>query len=262
MKIKLFLLYISVGLFLILSSCKDDAANEPAPVPSENYFPISDGTFFKYSVEGIDSLGNIITGRRLSYFIGGTNLAGTDYSNQFDSLTLNSLLISSQAFVRKTDNGVYYFLDTTGLYTSIPDSFRSGVNLDPEFILFSFPLETGKTWTVFKMTLTIPPFIFNFTPLEVNAFYEGVESALIIPLTSGSITTDAEKIKYELILRESIDPTVTPKKLTAYSWIVKDIGIVKWEGNQTVVNALSSAYIDFDDSVNTITENLTEYEIK
>lgn len=262
MKIKLFLLYFSVGLFLILSSCKDDAANEPAPVLSENYFPMSDGTYFKYSVEGIDSLGNVLTGSRLSYFIGGTNIAGTDYSNQFDSLTLNSLLISSQAFVRKTDNGVYYFLDTTGLYISIPDSFRSGVNLDPEFILYSFPLESGKTWTVFKMTLTIPPFIFNFTPLEVNAFYEGVESGLIIPLNSGSITTDALRIKYELSLRESIDPTVAPKKLTAYSWIVKDIGVVKWEGNQTVVNALSSAYIDFDDSLNTITENLIDYEIK
>lgn len=261
MKIKLFLFYISVGLFLILSSCKD-AANEPAPVPAENYFPISEGTNFNYSIEGTDSVGNIINGNRSSYFIGGTNLGGTDYSNQFDSLTLNGLLISSQAFVRKTDNGVYYFLDTTGLYTSIPDSFRSGISLDPEFILYSFPLESGKFWTAFKMTLTIPPFIANFTPLEVTAFYEGVESGLIIPLSSGNITSDAERIRYELLLRESIDPFITPKKLTAYSWIVKDIGVVKWEGNETVVNALSSAYIDFDDSVNTITENLINYEIK
>ncbi len=262
MKIKLAGLISILLIVFLLSACKDESSNEPAPAPAENYFPISEGTNFKYTITGIDSVGNAIAGNRTTYFIGGTNLAGTDYSNQYDSLTLNALLIPSQAFVRKTDNGVYYFLDTTGLYSSIPDSFRSGISLDPEFILFSFPLESGKSWTVFKLTLTIPPFIANFTPLEVTAYYEGTESNLIIPLSSGNVTSDAEKIRYELLLRESIDPFITPKKLTAYSWIVKDIGVVKWEGNQTVVNALSSAYIDFDDSVNTITENLIQYEIK
>lgn len=262
MKIKLIILFLFLSIFCLLQACKDEAANEPAPTPADNYFPLTEGTNFEYSVEGIDSIGNVLTGNRTTYFIGSANLGGTDYTNQFDSITLNSLLISSQAFVRKTDHGVYYFLDTTGLYSSIPDSFRSGISLDPEFILYSFPLETGKNWTVFKMTLTFLPLISNFTPLEVTAFYEGVEGGIIIPLSSGNESADAERIKYVLTLRESIDPAITPKILIAYSWIVKDIGVVKWEGNETVVNALSSAYIDFDDTVNTVTQNLVKYEIK
>lgn len=245
---------------IIIAGCSSDSATDPGtPAPVINYFPLSEGTNYKYLVSGDDGSGTQISGSRNMIFMGTTMIENTEYFNQNDTLTIDTTIANSVSFVRKTDRGTYYFLDTTGLYESIPDSFRSGISLDPEITTLSLPLESGKTWVVFKLLLNIPPIIVNFAPVETNAFYEGSIENFAVNLVSGPVIITVEKIRYELKL--TTDITKPPVVYKAYAWYAEDIGIVRWEGNGTVLNALASGLIDFDDTSSTVIQELSDYEI-
>ena len=54
---------------------------------------------------------------------------------------------------------------------------------------------------------------------------------------------------------------VPPTEYTAYMWFAENIGLVKFEGNQFIIN-LGGGGIGFEPSSNILTQGLIEYDIK
>jgi hypothetical protein len=160
------------------------------------------------------------------------------------------------SYFRKTNDSLFYFLDTTGLAASIPDSLKGYISLDAEMKVLSFPVTENKSWSVFK--LSIKYLFFNLNVLTVDASYDGTES-VTLHLTSGDVNKDAVKIKYTLNL--SI-PNVPITSYTAYAWLVDGIGFVKWQGNGTILNAFTGGGVDLSDTTSVITQSLISYDVK
>lgn len=242
---------------ILLNGCSKESATTEPPPPAKtgDFFPMADGFYFIYNVTGVDTLGNNYLGIRKTIFSDSTTIGGTVYFNQYDSLTVEGNTTANLSFVRETDAGVYYFLDTTGLFVSLPDTGIT-IEFDPELIVLSLPLTEGRFWDVFKMIVDYPPFgIFNFAVVDVSASYEKMEG-LTLNLSTGQVDVSAVKVKFSFIFNNFL----TQSTYTAYAWFVEDIGIVKWEGNTTVVNALSGAGIDFADTSGTVTQTLLDYK--
>jgi len=255
-----------LGIF-IFTSCDSDGGSGTGNQNEDksNYYPNGDGTYYKYNIDQTDSTGSQTSGTRSSTYNGTGVKNGTIYQIQVDSLTFASQTAVTLSYFRKSDfsssgGGVYFFLDTTGFATNVPPDllqYLPLLQIDNELIIFSSPLTDGKTWTVFKINLNLG------SPISIingQATYLGKEN-ININLTSGTITKEAIKIKYDVILR--INPLSTNfQTFTAFCWYVADIGIVRWEGNATVLNALAAGSIDFADTSSTVIQNLIEVEIK
>ena len=144
------LLFIS----LIISSCsKSDNSVAAGETDNSNYFPSKDGTYYKYDVEKTDSNNTQSTGTRDSR-CSSTNEKGGSYSKQTDSVTINGSTEVYTSLYRKTNAGVYYFLDTTGFAASLSSSFSvyiPYITIDQEMLSLSYPLQSGKSWTVLKL---------------------------------------------------------------------------------------------------------------
>jgi hypothetical protein len=87
----------------------------------------------------------------------------------------------------------------------------------------------------------------------------------MLSLQSGQVNETAEKINYVLTLSIPDPNDLTKVNVSTFestAWFVKDIGLVKCQGNLTVVNAISGYDIDFADTTKTILQNLTSYQIK
>ncbi|NWF50005.1 MAG: hypothetical protein HXY49_05640 [Ignavibacteriaceae bacterium] len=245
-----------VILLFTLQAC-DKSDNTTNPPLGKNYFPNGDGTYYKYAIEKTDSAGSNSFGNRFTWYIGTSNKGGTVYQVQYDTIDIASQKFGNTSYFRKTDTGVFYFLDTLGLADAVPDSLRQFISLDSEVRLFLLPLTAGNSWPVFKLTLNY--FGINFVPIEVNAKYEADED-ITLNLASGTVTKKAAKIRYTLkIITELFSPA---KTYETYLWVVENIGIAKWEGNAAVLNALAGSGIDFDDSTSTVSQSLVDYIIK
>ncbi len=176
---------------------------------------------------------------------------------RYDTLVIQSQTTGSVSYFRKTDIGVFYFLDTTGLGASIPDTLEQYITTDAEVRALLFPLGEGSSWPVFKVNLQYGPI--TFAPVDVSASYAGTEN-ITLNLISGQQTKSAIKIKYLLKLTFNFGQPST--NYEAFAWIVDGIGIVKWEGNATLLNGISGGGIDFDDTTRVITQSLIDYDVK
>jgi len=258
---KVVLRYLVVALaFSYLGCKKSDSQGPTASGTTENYFPNNDGTNYKYSYLKIDSTGQVY-GIRSTYYKGSAAITGTTYKIQIDSLNLNASLQVDTSYFRTTGAGVYSFIDTTGFAASIIDSslipLIPFVTIDKELLAYSFPLQTNKSWTVFKINLTSPVFV---TIVDVSALVVGQEM-IVLSLPTGPTYKDAYKIKYTLTRRLN---TQLPMFLTvtANAWLIQDIGPVKWEGNGTLVDVLTGVGIDFSDTTTVVNQSLIDYQIK
>lgn len=254
---------ISVGsvliliLALLINACNKDNNSTNPPVQNDtDYFPNNDGTKYTYSVEKTDSGGAQTAGIRNSEYSGTVVKDGNSYQVQIDSLNISGINQISLSYFRKTDDTLFYFLDTTGLSASIPDSLRDLIILDHEMKVLSFPVTENKSWSVFKLSITY--LIFTLPVLTVDASYDGTES-VTLHLTSGDVSKDAVKIKYTLTLSV---PNVSSTTYTAYAWLVDGIGIVKWQGNGTILNAFTGGGVDLSDTTSVITQSLISYDVK
>jgi hypothetical protein len=258
MKTKAVLVVFLVSLIYLFNACKDsDSPGQPNgdPEVDDSYFPAGDGSSYKYDIERTNGSQEI--GERSSRYSGTETKNGTNYQRQQDSVTIAGQTRSSLSFFRKTDTGVFFFIDTTGLSSAVPDSLLQYLTLDTEMRLLFLPIEDGTNWTAFRININYLG-IFNFNPVEVNAVYEGKEN-LTLNLDSGSQDVEAARIKF--ILRYQIDPFGAPVNFEAYNWFAKSIGIVKWEGNGTIIGAFTGGGINFDDSTSIIMMNITDYNI-
>jgi hypothetical protein len=256
-KIILRLVILSIALF-IYSCSKDSPTNTGGNGGAgSSYFPNGDSTYYKYTVNTTDTAGAEIEGTRTSRYNGTQPLEGTVYQVQYDTAVFQSQTTSSTAYFRKTDTGVFYFLDTTGLGASIPDSLEQYITTDSEVRALLFPLAAGSYWPVFKVTLHYGPI--TFAPVDVSASYAGTED-IPLNLVSGQITKSAIKIKY--VLKLTFDFGAPSRNYEAYAWIVDGIGIVKWEGNATLLNGISGGGINFDDTTRVVSQSLIDYNVK
>jgi hypothetical protein len=124
--------------------------------------------------------------------------------------------------------------------------------------VLAFPVEVNKSWSVFGLSINY--LIFHLNILNVSASYDGTES-VTLHLNSGDEIKDAVKIKYTL--RIKTDPTSSnTNDYYAYAWLVDGIGIVKWQGNATILNAFTGGGVDLSDTTSVITQSLVSYNAK
>jgi hypothetical protein len=248
-------LVVIMFLALLLNACNKNNITNPSVPNDTGYFPNGDGTTYTYSIQKTDSNGTISTGTRNTEYSGSSVKNGITYQVQIDSFNIVGAGDISLSYFRKTNDTLYYYLDTTGLAASIPDSLRNYLSLDKEMKVLSFPVTENKSWSVFKLSAVY--LIFNVPVLSVECSYDGTE-AVILHLNSGDVTKDAVKLKYTMSLTI---PNTTSTTYTAYTWLVDGIGIVKWQGNSTILNAFTGGGVNLADTTSVITQSLISYNV-
>jgi hypothetical protein len=250
-----FTLIIILGF--LISACNKDNSTNPPVQNDTGYFPNGDGSTYTYSVQKTDSTGTQAAGTKSTEYSGIEFKNGTTYQVQIDSLNISGLSEISLSYFRKTNDTLYYFLDTTGLSAVFPDSLRNNISLDKEMKVLSFPVTENKSWPVFRLSIVFS--IFNANVLTLDGSYDGTESVTLY-LNSGDVTKDAVKLKYTLNLLPH--GTLSTSTFTAYAWLAEGIGIVKWQGNAVILNALTGGGVNFSDTTSVITQSLISYDVR
>jgi len=255
-----FNLYTCTALMMIFIffGCSDDSTNPPK-VNYADYYPNSDQTNYTYSITEYDSTGTLInSGLRFVLYNGDVYINNIQYKNQIDSVSIDTINSGSISNFRKTNTGVFYYVDTSEVANAIPDSLRNLVELPQEMRLLLYPLESGSLWPVYRVTVHLQSGII-FTPITISGGFVSRDS-LTLNLNSGDIGVNTVKVKYEMIIIQ--DPLQLPQTYTSYAWFVENLGMVKMEGNSAVLNALITGEFNFEDSTGTISQDLIEYEIR
>ena len=241
---------------MFLASCDEETPNEPPAQNFPDYYPDGIGSTFKYSVTEKDSVGNILqTGTRNILFSGSYNLNGIDYTTQEDSLDFGSQSSVNTYLFRKTETAVFYAVDTSQISVLIPDTLKQFVTLRDEMQLLFYPLTSGSSWSLYRITAQVQPGI-EVKILDIVASFDGIEQ-LAVNLVSQTIVVPSRKVKYTLELFTEIGSP--PQRYSAFMWYAANIGLVKYEGNQFVVN-IGGGGITFEPSSNILTQELIEYD--
>jgi hypothetical protein len=263
MKKNLILFVLLIGAVCFINSCKKNSSSTENPttgtvVADASYYPAGDGTYYKYNVDKTDSDGTQSTGERTTHYTGTQLIANATYQIQVDSINISGIATTSLSYFRKSDTGVFFFLDTTGLVTSTPGliPYLQYLTFDSEMKLLILPVSDNSSWSVFKMTINATGF--SFSPVEVTTAYDGKET-LTLNLNSGNV--DVETVRLKFNLKVQTDISKPPQSYSAYCWLAKDIGFVKWEGNGTIIGAFTGNGIDFADTSSVVVQTLAEYII-
>jgi len=244
--------------FIFFISCKESNTNEPQDQSYPDFYPTSLGSTLKYSVTDKDSSGNIIqTGTRNILFSGNYSYNGINYTTQDDSLDYGSQSSVGTYLVRKTETGLFYAVDTSQISLLIPDTLKQYVTLRTEMQLLFYPLTTGSTWSLYRITAEVQPGV-EIKILDIVAKFEGIEQ-LSLNLDSTTVVFPSRKVSYTLQLFSEIGGT--PETYTSYMWYVQNIGLVKFEGNQFLINT-GGGGITIEPSSNILTQGLVSYDIK
>lgn len=250
------ILFIALLSLLILIGCEEETPNEPPPQDYPDYYPGGIGSTFKYSLTEKDSAGNLVQSGTRSILYSETYLFnGINYTTQYDSLDFGSQSSVNTYLFRKTETAVFYAVDTNQISLLIPDTLKQYVSLRDEMQLLFYPLTTGSSWSLYRITAEVQPGI-EVKILDIIAAFDATEQ-IDLNLTSGSVNVTAQRMKYTLELYSEIG--VPPQTYSAFMWYVKDIGLVKYEGNQFVVN-IGGGGITFEPSSNILTQELIEYD--
>lgn len=254
----IFIIIISI-LLLIVYSCKDAATN-PGGQDNGNYYPVSIGNSYKYSITQTDSAGGITTGTRYVNYIGDTLLnlqSPTSFTIQYDSVETGSTTSGNYSFFRKSNFGIFYYVDTSQVSSLVPDSLRDFVTLQQETRLVFLPIK-NSFWYVYTILVQLPNNL-TFKPIEMSGTYTNTENVQL-QLTAGTSTVEALKVRYELKIISDI--TARAQYFTAFGWFSKGIGLVKLEGDGPILDALISGELNLDDSTSTFSQELVDYQIE
>jgi hypothetical protein len=257
MKIQLKILFLFLMVAYVFTGCSD-TTTEPESTSYPDYYPTSIGSTLKYSAIEKDSAGNLLqSGTRNILFSGTTLYNGINYTTQEDSLDFGSQSDVSTYLVRKSETGVFYAVDTSQISLLIPDSLKRYVTLRNEMQLLFYPLTTGSSWSLYRVTAQVQPGI-EIKILDIIASFDGTE---YVGLTLDSITVvyPARKVRYTLELFTNIGSA--PETYTAYMWYVENIGLIKYEGNQFIVS-VGGGGITIEPSPNILIQELISYNIK
>ena len=255
--------HIKIFLFtllslLILTGCEDNTPTDPPEQVFTDYYPNGIGSTFKYSVTEKDSAGNLVqSGTRNILYSGNFNLNGINYTTQDDSLDFGSQSNVAAYLFRKTETAVFYAVDTSLISPLIPDTLKQFVSLRDEMQLLFYPLTRGSSWSLYRITAQIQHGI-EVKILDIIASFDGTEQ-IDLNLTSGIISVSAQKVKYTLELYSEIGSP--PQTYTASMWFVKDVGLVKYEGNQFIVS-IGGGGISFEPTSNILIQKIVEFNIQ
>lgn len=245
---------ITATILLISISCKDNIIVDPGQ-NNKDYFPAKVGSKFTYSLM-IDS-SFILNGARISDVTSTSTIAGTEYFVQVDSVIIERALSLDTSYFRKSNTGVFYYTDTTGLGSLIPDSLRNALRIDNESRLLFFPLQLNQTWPVYQIDITVGG-VPVFSPLKTSAkVLEALQ--LTLALRDTQYTIDVYKIEYKLEIQ--LDPQGSVERFFAYGYVAENIGFVKWEGEAFVLSLIRGGRIDLSSTSGFIKEELINYFI-
>jgi hypothetical protein len=249
--------FLTLLSLLILIGCEEETPNEPPPQDYPDYYPGGIGSTFKYSVIEKDSAGNLVQSGSRNILYSGTYLYnGINYTTQDDSLDFGSQSSVATYLFRKTETAVFYAIDTSQISLLIPDTLKQFVSLRDEMQLLFYPLTTGSSWSLYRITAQVQPGI-EVKILDIVATYENSEQ-INLNLSSGAISVTSQKVKYTIELYSVVG--AEPERYTAYMWYVENMGLVKFEGNQFIID-FSGGGITFEPTSNILTQELIEYEI-
>lgn len=257
MKVRL-LVFILIASAIFISSCKkDDSGNNPAGqnVTADKFYPGGTGSKFSYS-------DNQASGIRIMTFTNPRTFGSTSYMGQQNISYVGLDTVSTLSYFRRSESGVYFYVDTTGLMSYFPDTLRSVLALKVDNEINVFTTATDKDWTAFKMDMVYGPIVLNI--MTVTASYKGNENVQL-QLKSGQTTKPARNIEYTFKLtipnlQNIQNPYISTFK--ANVWWAQDIGIVKVQGNGAVIGAINGTSIDLADTTRTINQSLTDYSLK
>lgn len=250
---KVFHFFILV-LLTISYSCKDDTIVNP-PVDTKDYFPAKEGAKFIYNLV-IDSA-FYLGGVRISDVTNSISIAGTQYFVQIDSVIIERSLSIDTTYFRKSNTGVFYYIDTTGLGQLIPDSLRNSLRIDSESRLLFFPLRLNQIWPVYQIDITVGG-IPVFSPLKTSAKVLEAQKLTVV-FRDSQYTIDVYKVEYKLEVQ--LDTQGSIERFFAYGYIAENIGFVKWEGESFVLNLIRGRRLDLSLTSYYLLEELRSYFI-
>lgn len=233
---------ITVLSLLIFVSCKKSNSTQPEEIAT-TYQPLQTGLHYNYNISVSYSIPFMkpILGVRTMSFGAQVLRGGTIYFIQTDTIGDESGTKVTTSFIRKTNYGVYVFVESDSVLNPLPDSIKKDATFDKELALVTFPLEKNKSWTVFQMSLP------NSLLIEFSAISRGLDS-VDFQLTDINMRDEAQKIDYTLTMYK---PEVgIHRNYIATVWFVKNIGIVKIEGSDEILSLFSGGNFPFTISTN------------
>jgi len=256
MKKKLIVFALAIWMICFTNACKESNTTENPGltiIADASYYPVGEGTSYKYSVERTDSNGVLSTGTRSTLLSGNAIIEDVPYQVQIDTVDMEGQISASLSYFRKTESGVFFFFDTTGLSISLSDTALQYLTLDSEIRLIYIPISDYSSWIAFKINFARA--IINFNPVEVSVAYDGKDSLTVV-------NTDVEAVRLKFTLKYQVDPSTVPQSFFAKGWLAKDIGFVKWEGNGAIIGVLTGRGVDLADTSSVVVMNVTEYNIQ
>jgi len=250
-------IFVLLSTLIIFFGCTD-TTTEPESTTYPNYYPTGIGSSLKYSVSETDTLGNLIQeGIRNILFSGTSVYNGINYTTQEDSLDFGNQSSVATYLVRKSETGVFYAVDTSQIAQLIPDSLKQYVTLRTEMQLLFYPLSSGSSWSLYRITAEVQSGV-QIKILDIVANYVGSEQ-IGLNIDSSTVVFPSRKVSYTVELYTEIGSA--PETYTAYMWYVENIGLVKYEGNQFIIDA-GGGGITIEPSSNILTQELIHYDIK
>jgi hypothetical protein len=275
-KSHLYIFLILTGLIIL--SCDKSDTGPIDSIPSDQiasaYYPGGLNSNFIYRQDTLQTGQSLFdsVGTRSSVFSNYAVSGGSENITQDNILNIRRTVINSTLNFRRTGAGIYFLIDSSGIDTllsTLPDSLKELVEfqIDNEIIAFSTPLNSGKVWSAFKAIVKLTGISLSLTLIEIQADYEGEEEVFVEALNANRMS---RKIKYDLILKipdvTSTDIAAilntTPTIYHATGWFVKDIGLVKLEGNSYLINSLGSGNFNLGDTTGIAREVLTEFNLQ
>ena len=222
---KLFLIML---LTAFTFSCLDEVPVTADQPDHTNYFPVDEGSYYKYDVVQTDSNGISTIFERIVRIKSDTMINRTSYSIQIDSILNGAMRSTSKSYLRKSNSGIFYFADTTGFLNFFPDSLRSDVELQTELRTQLFPLLSGSMWTVYRISVKILGLL-NYNVVDINGRYvKDEELSLNINGEMQILSTKKIQYTYKLIIDAFSEPII----FNSYIWLAENIGIVKMQNFQ------------------------------
>lgn len=236
----------------------DKGINPGNQMENGNYFPNSEGSSYKYEIIRSDSNNSTLGGNRVITYYGDSLIQRTRYQIQLDSVESYTQTTYSVSYFRTTNTGVFYFVDTTGVSSLLPDSLLRSIDLQTELRLFLFPFIPGNSWTVYRVSYDLNS-QFGYNIINLTAKYFNDEE-LQLNLNGIEKTLNTKKVVYLMSVQTDTDSS--PQNFEANIWVADNIGIVKMEGSAVILGIFSGGVMGLSNTLGEITQNLVEYNIK
>lgn len=226
---------------LMVTGCKEETVAPPLAEVTYNY-PLTQGEKFYYRIDTVSESGAAgQTGTRVITNGSSVVYYNTPYVNRRDSVILDGLLTVSDLYMRKTNAGVYIYVDTSALAAMIPDSLRRLIDIDNEIIFISYPLESPRFWPAYKVLVDLVVQSISF--VDFNGSYLFTES-LALNLNGQDTTIIAKKIQYDLTLSvPDSEGEISKTSYRAFGWFANGLGMVRMQGSNTILSLFSGGTI-------------------